>query len=132
VRSSHQLVLTMAFACQVLPAAAQTGTSEITGLVLDPTPSGVPGATVLADCAGRRTEAASNAEGRYWLRVAPGPCRLRVRKDGFAPIALEVNVPSGEPLQQDFQLDLAGVAGAITVTAGGFELIVRAPPPVSP
>ncbi len=128
MRSFHQLVLTLALSVLALPAAAQTGASEITGLVLDPTPSGVPGAVVVAECAGKRTEAITNGEGRYSLRVASGPCRLRVRKDGFAPIALEVSVPAGESLQQDFQFDLAGIADAITVTAGGFEQIVRDAP----
>jgi outer membrane receptor for ferrienterochelin and colicins len=123
----HFLMLLLA-ACALPAGAQQSDAGGITGQVLDPSTAGVPGAKIIAECGGKRTEGVSGAEGRYNLRVAAGACRLRVRSDGFASMTASVRVPAGETVAQDFQLELAGVADAVTVTAGGFEQIVRDAP----
>ncbi|MCL4852050.1 MAG: TonB-dependent receptor [Bryobacteraceae bacterium] len=111
-----------------MAAAAVGELGEITGRITDPSSSVVQGAIVVAECSGLRLETQTNSEGRYTLQPPAGTCRLLVRMDGFAPLSTDLKLSAGEHAVHDFQLTMAGVADAITVTAGGFEQLVRDAP----
>lgn len=95
---------------------------------MDPSQAGVPGAVVIVECSGTRVETRTDFEGRYTLSVRPGSYNMQVRKDDFAPGSSVVTLAPGQSVQSDVQLELAGVSDGITVTAGGFEQLVRTAP----
>ncbi|HEU0123820.1 MAG TPA: TonB-dependent receptor [Bryobacteraceae bacterium] len=133
-----QIAAVIVCASSVLPAADEklaacsgpnSGDSgQITGSVVDPSAGGVANARVVVECGSFRRQTAAGAEGRYAVAVPPGTYHLRVQKDGFAPAGILVAVSAGQTVQQEMQLVVAGVANAVTVTAGGFEQLVQNAP----
>lgn len=107
-------------------AAQESG--QIGGRVVDPSSGLVQGATVITEDSDSRHEATTDISGRYTLKVAPGSYNLRVHKAKFAPEMFVVTVAAGQTIEQEVRLTLAGIADAVTVTAGGFEQLVREAP----
>lgn len=101
---------------------------DVTGRVVDLSAGAVPGAVVLVECAGTVVEVATDGEGRFTVRVPAGSYNLHVQKPGFAPGFRVVSVPAAGTEIADVQLDVAGFTEAVTVTAGGFEQLVRNAP----
>jgi Carboxypeptidase regulatory-like domain/TonB dependent receptor len=104
---------------QVIPALAQTD-GRFTGAVLDPSGSGIPGATIVVknEKTGEERTVTSNEQGRYLVpNLKPSIYTIKVTVQNFAPLLY-----NGLPLQvaQEFPLDLqvqaAGVTEAVTVT----------------
>src|SRR5215831_7929057 len=90
--------------CASLRLLAQTG--QITGLIMDPSTTPIPGASVVITNVetGIRHEALSNEHGYYTvLFLNPGDYRIRVQKQGFKTVE-----------QPPIRLDLAE---SVTVTA---------------
>jgi hypothetical protein len=108
--------LALAIAVVVTPAAAQTTTGAITGVVRDTAGGVIPGVTVKATNAATGTEHAtvSDEAGLYVLRgLAPGTYTVVGELAGFqtfkhADVLVRVN--------EDIRLDIAMQVGAITET----------------
>src|SRR5947207_8895861 len=118
-RAKPFLVLVVLVLC-ALPAAAQTATARVEGIVTDNTGAVLPGATVTAT--NTETNASridvSNEKGGYTITALPvGPYRVEASLTGFksqvTPITLTVN----QVARIDFKMQLGGVSEEMTVTA---------------
>src|SRR3954467_14621906 len=94
---------------------------SISGRVTDPNGAPIMGAVVVATLIETTAErnAVTNNEGRYVLvNLKPGTYKLKVQAQGFL-VAVKSDFPtiSGQAVKFDFQLGVAGVAAAATVTA---------------
>src|SRR5262245_27187943 len=125
------LLMSLALAClcgvAVMPARAQTGAGEITGLVRDPAGSAVPGATITVTEMRTNLQrvAVSTGDGIYTAAsLAPGEYRLDVELAGFKPVRREgVRLATGEKARIDFDLSVGTFQEQVTVV--GDAPIVR-------
>jgi tetratricopeptide (TPR) repeat protein len=83
------------------PARAQTGAAR--GVVLDEQGQPIAGASVRLESLGsiaRQYDTETNKKGEFTrVGLLPGPYRVTVTKEGFAPAASEVKVPLGEAIR---------------------------------
>src|SRR5215510_10906913 len=95
-------------AAAVIPAGAQTGAGEITGLVKDEAGAAVPGATVTVTetRTNRQRVVVSTGDGVYTAAsLAPGEYRLDIGLAGFKPVRREgIRLATGEKARIDFEL----------------------------
>lgn len=101
------------------PAWAQSGTGTITGRVVEAgTQQPIPDARVLA--VGTNAVAATNSEGRYVLRVAPGPQSLRVLRIGYLEQKQTATVVAGATQTVDFSMtpSLVRLTEVVTTATG--------------
>ena len=112
----------------VPPCAVGDGTPvAVQGRVTDATGSAVAGATVSVGCGADMRDVVTDAAGQYALDLPPGVYDILVQRPGFEIAADQLRV-EGEGLRHDVALALAQVTEAVTVTAGGFEQLVRQAP----
>ncbi|MBL8216102.1 MAG: TonB-dependent receptor [Bryobacterales bacterium] len=102
--------------------------AKLTGRVLDPSQAAVPEAAITLECGGKSVKATTDAEGRFQLESVPGSFRLRVDKESFHTGSLLVTLAPGAAVAQDVYLELSEISSGVTVTAGGFEQLVREAP----
>ena len=100
---------------------AQTGTSTVTGTVLDPQGNAIAGATVTLTSPERnftRTQT-TNEEGSYtFTAVPPGTYRVEAEATGFKKVAVsEVRALVDTPTDIDIQLEVGNVAETVEVSA---------------
>jgi TonB-linked SusC/RagA family outer membrane protein len=107
--------LALAFAA---PAWAQSGSGTITGRVVDAGAKPIGDARVFA--IGTNAVAATNADGRYTLRVAPGAQVLRVIRIGFLEQKSPITVTAGGTHTVDFTLtaSLVHLTEIVTTATG--------------
>jgi hypothetical protein len=103
-----------------LPAAAQTATARVEGIVTDNTRAALPGATVTATNVG--TNAArvdvTSTTGAYTITALPvGDYRVQVELSGFKTETTPVTLTVGQVARMDFRMQLGGVSEVMTVTA---------------
>ena len=102
-------------------SAAQVGAGALTGDVSDQAGAAVPGATVTVTSVGTNLSRTSmtGPDGRYAVPgLAPGSYQVRVELSGFRPLTREgIRLATGETVRLDLQLEVGGLAEAITVTA---------------
>src|ERR1700722_14121631 len=91
-------------------SAAMGQNAELSGLIHDPSSSGVSGAEVNIrnEQTGGRRNTISNASGFYSLpSLSPGPYRLSIRAIGFETIVREgIRLETGENARMDVSLKL--------------------------
>ncbi|HKQ77919.1 MAG TPA: TonB-dependent receptor [Blastocatellia bacterium] len=115
------LCLLIALGLGALPALAQARSSsaDLTGVVMDPTKTYVPGATVTATnlATGLARSGASNSEGVYRLPLLPpGVYEVKVEVNGFnTQIKKGVTLTVGQTLTLNFELTLGGPKESIFV-----------------
>ena len=123
MRSSFRAKSITVFALLVLcalPAAAQTATARIEGIVTDNTGAVLPGATVTATNVGTNGTRVdvSNEKGAYTLTALPvGNYRVQVELSGFRPQVTPITLTVNQVARMDFKMQLGGVAEEMTVTA---------------
>ncbi len=104
------------------PAAAQTNTGEISGVVRDAQGGVLPGATIVAEQieSGTRIERVTDDRGRYLLpALRVGTYLITTRLPGFRPVVRpSVEVQLGQQLHLDIRLEVGGITEAVTVSAG--------------
>jgi tetratricopeptide (TPR) repeat protein len=96
-----------------VPAEAQVGAAR--GKVVDEEGKAIEGAKVLIDFTGgvtRKAEATTNKKGEFTrLGLPPGPYRVTVSKEGFAPQYADIRISLGDPTEiPEFKLEAAGKA----------------------
>jgi Carboxypeptidase regulatory-like domain len=115
------LAMASAWCVGVLPAGAQAGAGEITGLVKDQAGVAVPDATITVTetRTNLRRVAISTNDGIYTAAsLAPGDYRLDVELAGFKPVRREgVRLATGEKARIDFDLSVGDVREQVTVVA---------------
>ncbi len=103
------------------PVIAQIGGATLMVRVVDQARAVVPGATVTVTAVGTGVSrtTVTGSEGTFaFPGLLPGVYRVRVEVSGFRPLTREgVRLATGETVPLDLQLDLGGLAEAITVTA---------------
>jgi hypothetical protein len=103
-----------------LPAAAQTATARIEGIVTDNTGAVLPGATVTATNVGTNATRVdvSNEKGAYTLAALPvGAYKVQVDLSGFKPQVTQATLTVNQVARMDFKMQLGGVSEEMTVTA---------------
>ena len=122
------LAMACAWLVGVLPAGAQAGAGEITGIVKDQAGAAVPGATITVTDTRTNLQrvAVSSGDGVYTAAsLAPGDYRLDVELPGFKPVRREgVRLATGEKARIDFDLSVGDLREQVTVV--GDAPIVRA------
>ena len=112
-------LVTLAVLVAAVPARAQA-TSTFVGRVLDQGDAVLPGVTVTATSTstGVVRTAVTNGEGAYYLPgLDPGAYDVKAELTGFGPRTRErVTLDINATITLDFQLALAGVSEAVTVT----------------
>ena len=105
---------------EAVPAHAQTGAGEITGIVKGPGGDAVPGATITVTetRTNRQRLAVSMDDGVYTApSLAPGEYRLDVELAGFTPVRREgVRLSTGEKARIDFELSVGNIREQVTVS----------------
>jgi tetratricopeptide (TPR) repeat protein len=96
-----------------VPAEAQVGAAR--GKVVDEEGKAIEGAKVLIDFTGgvtRKAEATTNKKGEFTrVGLPPGPYRVTVSKEGFAPQYADIRISLGDPTEiPEFKLEAAGKA----------------------
>jgi hypothetical protein len=119
-RWSQVSVFALLVAGMVHAVEAQVGRGALSGRIVDPAGSAVPGATVTVDEAGsnRSRTVVTGTDGNYAVQgLVPGTYRVRVELSGFRTVTRNgIRLATGETLRLDLQLDVGGVTEAITVT----------------
>jgi len=118
-RAKSCLLIACVILC-ALPAAAQTATARIEGIVTDATGSVLPGATVTATNTGTNASRVdvSNATGAYTLTALPvGDYRVQIDLSGFKPQVTPITLSVNQVARIDFKMQLGGVSEQLTVTA---------------
>lgn len=108
----------VAFACFLLPAAAQYN-AAIQGTVLDPSGAGVSGAHLHLTYpdTGKISSAVSDATGRYrFVNLAPGQYRLDSETNGFAKTSVNLTLETNQTLEIPVNLTIASANAQVTVT----------------
>ena len=102
------------------PSFSQMNTGEIDGIILDPTGSVIPNASVTAVETGTQLKYATkaNAAGEYLLAQLPvGQYNVTVSVEGFKQTAQHnVEVHAGQRLRQTFTLELGEQSETLTVS----------------
>lgn len=98
------------------------------GTVLDPSGAAVPGATVTLECGSVRKETTAGPDGRFRIAVPPGSYRLLGKEPGFRTQSVLLELSPGSTVVRDIHLTMDRAGDSITVTAGGFEQLVRTAP----
>jgi iron complex outermembrane receptor protein len=125
------LIFSCLFLLTALSAIGQTvsGTAKISGVVEDPTKAVVAGAqVVLTNVQSQvKVEAITDNEGVYaFPSLQAGTYTVEVSANGFASRKSgELNVATGQTINSDFSLALAGTTQSVTVSAGSFENAYR-------
>jgi Carboxypeptidase regulatory-like domain len=100
--------------------AGQVGGGALIGQVTDQAGAAVPSATVTATAVGTNLSrvVVTSSDGTYsFPRLASGPYRVHVELSGFRPLTREgIQIATGETVRLDLQLQVGGLAEAITVT----------------
>jgi len=114
------LAMAGAWLIAVLPAGAQAGSGEITGVVRDQAGAAVPGATITVTDTRTNLQrvAVSNGDGIYTAAsLAPSSdYRLDVELAGFKPVRREgIRLATGEKARIDFDLSVGDVREQVTV-----------------
>src|SRR5262245_4051900 len=104
----------------VRASAGQVGSGALVGDVRDQAATAVPGATVTVTSTGTNLSrtVVTTQDGSYSVAsLAPGAYQVRVELNGFRPLTRGgIRVATGETVRVDLQLQIGGVAEAITVT----------------
>jgi outer membrane receptor for ferrienterochelin and colicins len=111
-------------ACYVSSAAPTT----IRGTVTDPSSSAIVQASVTFACGSLMRTVSTDAAGTYRLDLAPGVYEVLVERPGFDVGFELLTVEAAQETRHDVMLQVAAVSEAVTVTAGGFEQLVRQAP----
>jgi hypothetical protein len=100
---------------------AQVGTAALRGDVRDQAGAAIPGAsvTVTAIDQGRSQTVVTDGHGSYLVPgLSPGSYEVRLELPGFRPLTRRgVGLAPGETVRLDLQLEVGGLAEAVTVTA---------------
>jgi hypothetical protein len=104
----------------VAPVAAQQGTSEIGGRVVDQQGAVLPGVAIVVtnEDTGVFREVVSGADGSYFLsQMVPGRYRVTARLEGFKSLERQgIVIEVGRTQTLDLTLDVGALAETITVT----------------
>jgi TonB family protein len=124
------LLVTVAVSCARVQATTQTpaqGETVVTGLVHDPTGARVPGADVVLGNGVESFQAPTDATGRFRFEGVPeGAYMLSATAGGFDPRRRDgVQVRTGERVETNILLGVAGQRTAVSIVAGALE----EPPP---
>ncbi|HEY8181337.1 MAG TPA: TonB-dependent receptor [Thermoanaerobaculia bacterium] len=116
---SFLVVVALLLVC-ALPAAAQTATARVEGIVTDNTGAVLPGATVTATNTGTNATRidVSNATGSYTLPALPvGSYNISIDLSGFRPQVTPITLTVNQTARIDFKMQLGGVSESLVVTA---------------
>jgi hypothetical protein len=106
--------------CAASPAAAQIGTAALRGYITDQAAATVAGAKVtVADTeAGRSRTVVTDDDGSYDIAgLRPGTYDVRIELPGFRPLTRTgIQLAGGETMRLDVELEVGGLAEAITVS----------------
>lgn len=102
--------------------------ASVVGVVLDASAGVVTGASVTIECGPTRKTAKTGGDGRFQIEMPPGSYELRIDKDGFARETELITLAAGARVDHRATLEVAGGVDSITVTAGGFEQLLREAP----
>lgn len=108
---------------------AQSGTSSVSGTVVDAQNNGVAGATVTLSNPAKnfqRTQTTSNQGTYTFTAIPPDVYTLEAEGSGFKKtIVSEVKALVDKPVNTDIQLEIGNVAETVTVSSGGTEVLVN-------
>src|ERR687895_455689 len=115
------LLLLLALLIASAPAAAQQGTSEIRGQVLDPQGALLPGVTITVrnQDTGNYREAVSTSDGTYFIgAVVPGVYELSAELQGFKKYSRrDVRLEVGKTTTLDVPMEVGRIEETINVSA---------------
>ena len=117
LRAAVALAVFLSFAG---PAAAQTETGRITGVVTDATGGILPGVTVKAKAVGTgatRTVVTDSLGVYVFANLPPAQYDITTELDGFRPANSKVTVSVGGAANVDLRMDLAGTKENVNVVA---------------
>ncbi|MDM7922171.1 MAG: TonB-dependent receptor, partial [Pyrinomonadaceae bacterium] len=107
---------------------AQSGTTGISGTVVDQAGAVVPGATVTISnpATGLTRTTTTNANGRFsFLSIPPATYRLEIESAGFKKVvSSSVQALVDSPLDLNFALEPGDVSAVVDVTTGSIESVV--------
>src|SRR2546430_8267043 len=110
----------LAVVCVVGAAQAQVVTSNLQGVVTDPTGAVVANAVITAtnvETAVHRT-ATTNGEGFYRFNLLPrGSYEVKAQKSSFATATIKVNLTVGETITANLVLKVAGETQQVAVSS---------------
>ncbi len=102
--------------------------AKVAGLVMDTSSAAISAAVVTVGCGNVQKSIETPLDGRFLVELAPGSYVLTIHKPGFAPHTEPVSLSAAAEIKRDITLNLAPAADSVTVTAGGFEQLVREAP----
>ena len=127
---SGSMVLALLLAPRLAGAQGLGGAGTVEGTVKDPTGGVMVAVTVTISnpVTGFTRSTNTDAAGKFVFRnLAPNPYRIEVTVQGFQPLARDVDVRSGVPIEVELGLSLAGTTSAVEVTGHTAELVERDP-----
>ncbi len=131
LRSWAMILLSVLLCIQTLGGAAlaQTGSSSISGTVLDPQGQAVGGATVMLtsnETNAVRTQT-SKEDGSFTFELLqPGSYRIDVEANGFKKAAVpEVRALVAKPSEINIKLEIGQITEAVTISAGTGEVLIN-------
>jgi hypothetical protein len=120
IRVGAAVVVAMSLAAAA-PAAAQQGTGELRGRVLDQQSAVLPGVAVVArnEASGMFREITSGADGSFFMSaLTPGTYEVSAQLSGFKKYQRKgVRVEVGKTQSVDVQLEVGGLEEQVTVSA---------------
>jgi hypothetical protein len=124
-KSIFLLIFSLILSINVYP---QSGTSSISGTVVDPQNNPVPGATVtLISNQNNRRSVTTNTDGSFsFPSISPGDYRIEVESKGFKKSAVDaIQAAVDKPTQLTINVEVGGVNEVVTVNANSIENIVN-------
>src|SRR5919106_1103392 len=119
--TSRWLACVLVVSLTAAAAAAQQGTTEVRGRVLDPQGGVLPGATITArnQDTGMFRETATTPDGSYFITaLTPGRYEITAELQGFKKYVLsDVRLEVGKTATVDVQLVVGGIQESVTVSA---------------
>jgi hypothetical protein len=119
--------ITLLLLCGSIPA--QTGTSSVTGQVLDPQGQAIAGANVTltsTETNAVRTQKSNDKGGFVFDLIPPGNYRLEAEAAGFKKAVInDVRALVSKPTEIPLQLEVGSISEAVSVSAASAEALIN-------